>query len=186
MKNNSAMVLCLAMLMLSGCGDTTESQSNGDGNAVAAASGSVAPPANWMATDACAVIDKAAMAAIVGQPVVEASLALVHDSDGTTAATSKCYYKLNDGTQADLMMRWSPIADNTEGAMNLARNGLQETLKAFNKSLETMDGLGKAAFWADIGLLNVFIGEDKFVIISMPTGPQAKDHAIALARKLGA
>ena len=187
MKSNSALSLCVGTLILTGCGGTTGSQPDGDDNTVAAALGSVAPPANWKATDACSVIDKAAMATIVGIPVAETSLALVHESDGTTAADSQCTYKLTDDSQATLMMRWSPIADNSEGAINLARNALQETLKAFGKSLETIDGLGKAAFWADAaGQLNVFIGEDKFVIISMPTGPAAKDQAIILARKLGA
>lgn len=198
MKNNSALVLCVGTLIMTGCGGTTGSQPDGDGNTVAAAQGSVvppanatpgsvAPPANWKATDACWVIDKAAMATIVGKPVAETSLALVHESDGSTAAASQCTYKLTDGTEATLMMRWSPIADNSEGAINLARNALQETMKAFGKSLETIDGLGKAAFWAGIaGQLNVFIGEDKFIIISMPTGPAAKDQAITLARKLGA
>lgn len=172
---------------MTGCGGTTGSQSDGDRNTVAAVPVSGAPPANWKATDACSVIDKAAMATIVGKPVAETSLALVHETDGTTAATSQCTYALTDGTQATLMMRWSPIADNSEGAINLARNGLQETMKAFGQSLETIDGLGKAAFWAEMaGQLNVFIGEDKFVIISMPTGPAAKDSAITLARKLGA
>lgn len=198
MKISSTLVLGLATLMITGCGDNTGSPPNGDGNDVAAAPDSVAPsataaagnhspPADWKATDACAVIDKAAMAALVGKLVAETSLNLVHDSDGTTAATSQCTYALTDGGQASLMMRWSPIADNSAGAINLARNGLQETLKGFGMSLETIDGLGKAAFWADrAGQLNVFIGEDKFVIVSMPVGPAAKAHAIALARKLGA
>ncbi|MEO7815400.1 MAG: hypothetical protein ABIR87_08130 [Sphingomicrobium sp.] len=127
------------------------------------------------------------MAEIVGQSVRETSLNLVHQANGDTAATSQCTYTLADGGQATLMMRWSPIADNSEGAINLARNGLEETLKAFGKSLETIDGLGKAAFWAgSAGQLNVFIGEDKFVIISIPPGPAAKDNAMTLARKLGA
>lgn len=193
MKYNSALGLCVGTLIMTGCGGKTGSQPDGDGNTVAAAPssiaapGSVAPPANWKATDACSVIDKVMMAKIVGKPVTEISLDLVHESDGTTAADSRCTYKLADGTQATLMMRWSPIADNSEGAISLARKALQETLKAFGKSLETIDGLGKAAFWVDVaGQLNVFIGEDKFVIISMPTGPSAKEQAITLARKLGA
>ena len=187
MKTSSALAICIGTLITTGCGDSTGSQSNGDSNIVAAAPAGGAPPGNWNATDACSVIGKATLAEIIGQPVTETSLTLVHESDGTTAATSQCTYRLTDGGQATLMMRWSPIADNSEGAINLARNGLEETLKAFGKSLETIDGLGKAAFWAGLaGQLNVFIGEDKFVIISIPPGPAAKDHAVALARKLGA
>ncbi len=197
MKSISAWVLCIGALIMTGCEGTAGSKPDGNGNTGVADSasvqptnaelGSVAPPASWNATEACSVIDKAAMAAIVGQAVTETSLALVHESDGKTAADSKCTYTLADGGQASLMMRWSPIADNSEGAINLARNGLQETLKAFGQSLETIDGLGKATFWAGAaGQLNVFIGEDRFVIISMPVGSAAKDQATALARKLGA
>lgn len=34
--------------------------------------------------------------------------------------------------------------------------------------------------------LNVFIGEDKFAIITVPASDASKEQAVALARKLGA
>jgi hypothetical protein len=34
--------------------------------------------------------------------------------------------------------------------------------------------------------MNVFIGDDKFAIITLPSSPSSKEQAIALARQLGA
>ncbi|MBX3593003.1 hypothetical protein [Sphingomonas sp.] len=184
--------LATGSILLAGCGgggsgSTPATADNGAAPAAVAGGGGATPPAGWNALDACAVIDKAAMAAIVGKSVSETALGMVSESDGTTAATSECTYTLDGGEQATVMLRWSPIADNNEGAINLTRNGLQQTLKAFGGSVETLNGLGKAAFWVDATKsLNVFIGEDKFAIINMPRGPAAKDHGIAVAKRLGA
>jgi len=187
MKSKCAIALCAGTLILSACGGANSAPSGNDANSAVVDPCGTKPPGDWNAVDACSVVAEASISALLGKAVTETSLSLVNESDGTTAAGSQCTYRLADGSQASLMMRWSPIADNSEGAINLARNGLQETLKAMGKSLETIDGLGKAAFWAGAaGQLNVFIGEDRFVIISMLPGAAAKDQAVALARKLGA
>ena len=176
---------CLGLAVLSACGGD-----RGDGNTAATSastSGGKKPPANWNAVDACKVIDGATYGGFVGKTVKSTSLALERESDGVTAATSQCSYELSDGQRVTIMLRWSPINDNTEGAINAARDGLNATVKAFNGKVESVDGLGKAAYWVEIAnSLNVFIGEDKFAIISVPASPSARDQAIAIARKLGA
>src|SRR3546814_4287869 len=81
------------------------------------------------------------------------------------------------------MLRWAPSGDNSDGSINLTRNGLEQTLKGFGGHVETIDGLGKAAFWAGMTKsLNVFIGEDKFAIITVPASEASKEQAVALAR----
>src|SRR3546814_20975972 len=86
------------------------------------------------------------MSAFLGQAFTETRLGNVSQSDGATAVTSECSYQLADGGSATLMLRWSPIGDNSEGSINLTRNGLEQTLQGFGGHVETLDGLGKAAF----------------------------------------
>ena len=176
----------IAALLLVGCGSTATPGANAGNGTSDAAAGGIKPPSDWNALDACAAVNKAAMTTILGKQVT-ATLALVNESDGTTAATSECTYTLGDGGTASLMMRWSPINDNTEGSINLTRNTLQQTVKAFGGSVETIESLGKAAFWTGkTNSLNVYIGEDKFLIVNTPSGPDAKAQAVAVAKKLGA
>lgn len=177
----------IAALLLAGCGSTATSGADAGNGTSDAATGGNKPPSDWNALDACTAFNKGAMTAILGKPVTATTLALVNESDGTTAATSECTYALGDSGKASLMMRWSPINDNTEGSINTTRNTLQQTVKAFGGSVEIIGDLGKAAFWVDLtNSLNVYIGEDKFLIINTPSGPDAKSQAINVAKKLGA
>ena len=85
------------------------------------------------------------------------------------------------------MLRWSPIADNTQAAIATAHSGAEQTIKAFGGSVDTVGGLGKAAFWAGkIDSLNVFIDDAIFAIITLPSSPNAQSHVINLVKKLGA
>lgn len=183
MKTISFLAVLAGSLTLAGCGGSTDTAKSGD-----QAKGSPAAPAGWNAADACAVVDKAKMAKTAGKPVGETSLGLVHvSSGGSDATTSECSYIMKDGSRASVMLRWSPIADNSDGAINMARNGAKQTVEAFGGTIETVEGLGKAAFWiGKTGTLNVFIGEDKFAIVTLPGGPSSKEQAMALARELGA
>jgi len=146
-------------------------------------------PANWKATDACSIIDKTTVAQVLGVAVTEASVSLVHEPSAGAgdAATSECTYILDSG-RASVMTRWSPIADNTDGAINTAKKTMTETLAAFGGGkVEDVAGLGKASFWvAKANQLQSFIGEDRMVLITVPDGPDAKTKAIALAKKAGA
>lgn len=171
--------------LLSACGDPAP---GGDGASTPAATAAAASTDGWKATDACATIDKAAMAAFLGTGVESTSLGLVNQSDGTSAAGSECTYLLAEGGRAQLLLRASPINDNTPEAIAMARNGTQQTIDAFGGGkIDDLPGLGKAAFWVEkIQALNVFIGDDRFAIITLPAGPAAKEQAIAIAKKLGA
>lgn len=188
MLKQSTALIVIASLFLAGCGEDMQSgETKGAGFASSNAQTGSTPPPNWNATDACAVFDKAAMGEVLSQTVNETAIGNVSETDGTTAATSECTYHLADGGTATIMLRWSPIGDNSEGSINLTRNGMDQALKGFGGSVEDIDELGKAAFWAGMAnSLNVFIGEDKFAIITMPAGPSAKDQAITIAHKLGA
>lgn len=185
MSRSMMLAAVAASLTLAGCDGEPADKS--DSASAAAAKSGRAPPRDWNAADACAVVDKAAMSAILGQAVTETRLDNVSQSDGATAVTSECSYQLADGGSATLMLRWSPIGDNSEGSINLTRNGLEQTLKGFGGHVETVGGLGKAAFWAAMTKsLNVFVGEDKFAIITVPASDASKEQAVALAHKLGA
>lgn len=187
MRKMSFAALSAASLLLAGCGGASDTAKESGSSETASTDGASGPPAGWNAADACAVVDKAKMAAIVGKPVSEASLGLVHVSSGADATTSECSYIMEDGDRASVMLRWSPIADNSEGAINLARNGAKQTIEAFGGTIENVDGLGKSAFWiGKTDTMNVFIGEDKFVIITLPGGSASKEQATTLARQLGA
>ena len=86
------------------------------------------------------------------------------------------------------MTRWSPINDNTDGAIAAAKATMKQTLAAFGGGdVEDVPGLGKASFWvAKVDQLQSFIGEDRMVLITVPSGPDSKAKAIALAKRAGA
>lgn len=185
MKTLSFVALFAGSLTLAGCGGSPDSTKQGE---QADAKRGVAAPAGWNAADACSVVDKAKMAATTGKPVSEASLGLVHvSSGGGDATTSECSYIMEDGSRASVMLRWSPIGDNTPEAMATALSASKQSVEAFGGTADPVEGLGKSAFWVDkIDAMNVFIGDDKFAIITLPSNPKSKAQATALARDLGA
>lgn len=182
-----------ALLALAGCGGSPEASGNGAAADAAAGSGATATaasggmPADFKATDACAVIDKAAVGTALGVTVTEASLGLVHEpSGGADAATSECTY-LFDGGRATVMTRWSPIGDTSDDTITQARNTTNATLKPFGGgTVEDVPGVGRASLWVEkIGQLQTFIGKDRMIMITVPSGTGAKDKAVALAHKAG-
>ena len=185
MKTSAFTAVLAASLALTGCGQSGDAAKSGE---QAGPKGGPAAPAGWNAADACSVVDKAKMAAATGKPVSEATLGLVHQSSGSgDAATSECNYIMEDGSRASVMLRWSPIGDNTPDAMTAALNTSRQSAEAFGGTAEPVEGLGKSAFWiGKIDAMNVFIGDDKFAIITLPSSPSSKEQAIALARQLGA
>jgi hypothetical protein len=185
MHSKSTIAMLAAALTLSACGGTAP---EGDSAAPSTTAEAKKSSGDWNATDACAMVDKAAMATFLGTAIESTSLGLVNQSDGTTAAGSECTYLLAEGGRAQLLLRQSPINDNTPEAIAMARSGTQQTIDAFGGGkIEDIPGLGKAAFWVGkIDALNVFIGEDRFAIITLPASDAAKDQAIAIAKRLGA
>lgn len=185
MKTLSFAAVLSGALALASCGQSGDTAKPGE---QVDAKGGSAAPAGWNAADACSVVDKAKMAATAGKPVSEASLGLVHESSGGgDATTSECSYVMEDGSRASVLLRWSPIGDNTPDAMAAALNTSKQSVEAFGGTVEPIEGLGKSAFWiGKIDAMNVFIGNDKFAIITLPSSPSSKEQATALARELGA
>ncbi|UKK84845.1 hypothetical protein L7H23_01700 [Sphingopyxis sp. BSN-002] len=183
MKTCLSIALVAGSLALAGCGQSGDAAKTGE-----RADAKGAAPADWNAADACAMVDKAKMAKTAGKPVAEASLGLVHvSSGGGDATTSECSYIMEDGSRATVLLRWSPISDNTPEAMALTLKTTKESSEAFGATVEPVEGLGKSAFWtAKIDSLGVFIGDDKFAVITLPSSPSSKEQALALARDLGA
>jgi hypothetical protein len=184
-KQRAASLACTVSLLLAGC-DGPPPARTGSGNAIA--NETAAATANWDATDACGLLDKAAVGAALNDKVTETSLALVHQPSGAEAATSECTYMLAGGGRATLMTRNSPIADNTPAAMAQARKSTEQSVSAFSdKKVEDVTGIGKAAFFVPgINQLNVFIDESKFVVLTIGSAPEpsAKATAVELIRKI--
>lgn len=193
MRNAQLGLMAGLAFTLSACGGGPAAPAGGEGNGAAPAAATASAggmPADWRATDACGIIDKATLGTVLGTTVSETSLGLVHEPNAASgeAATSECSYTLADGS-ATVMTRWSPINDNTDGVISQTRNATQQALSAFGSSakVEDIPGVGKASLWVEkIGQLQTFIGEDRMVTITVPAGAGAKDKAIALARKAGA
>ncbi|MEJ5976829.1 hypothetical protein WG901_09305 [Novosphingobium sp. PS1R-30] len=176
-------------LALAACGSANEAPADKPAaSGGQATSGGV--PANWKATDACSILDKATVAEILKRDVSETGLSLVHEPGTAEAGTSECTYSGPDGNVASLSARWSPINDNTAETIAAARSTSEATLKAFGKTLEDVPGLGKAAFFAPgIDQLTVFIDDARMIVVTaqkVPDGAAGKDVAIALAKKAGA
>ena len=184
----------LVLAGLTGC-DQKAPDSNtapAAGSTPGAATVATETPSSWNAADACSIVDKAAVAEILGREIASTQLSLVHEADGANAATSECAYLGADGASvARLMTRWSPINDNTTEAIAMARSTTEASMKAFSSvPLEDIPGLGKAAFLAPtISQLNVFIDDARMIMVTVekvPDGAQGKDLAVAMAKKAGA
>ena len=179
---NAAIVAGLGAFLLAGCGGGAKDGAAAEGDdKTAAASG-------WDASDACALLDKAAVGAALGDTVTETSLAFVTKAEGANAATSECTYLLKGGSRATLMARRSPIGDNSDAAIKQTRETTERTMAAFSdKKIEDVAGLGKAAFFVPgINQMNVFLDESRFVILTIGSAPaaSAKDTAVALVGKI--
>jgi hypothetical protein len=179
-NNLKCAIAAIAALLVASCGGSGSTSASNGGNA--ASDGAKTATGAWDATDACALLDKAAVAAALKDAVTEASVGLVHEASGAEAATSECTYILASGSRATFMARKSPIADNTHEAIALARKTTQESVAAFtDKKVEDVPELGKAAFFVPgINQLNVFIDDKKFVILTISSAPNATAKATAV------
>lgn len=182
--------LLLAALLLTGCGATGGGDANDDGASKPAADAG-GEPANWQASDACTILDKAALAAALKQDIPDATLALVHQAGAAEAATSECSYIGADGAPvASLQARWSPIADGTDETIAAAHAATAASVKAFtDKPVEEIAGLGKAAYFVPgINQLHVYYDASRSIVLSLPRLPEGvngKDVAVELARQAG-
>jgi hypothetical protein len=179
---NGTIIAGLGALLLAGCGGEAEDGAAGDSAAKVAAAN------DWDASDACALLDKAAVGAALGDTVTETSLAFVNKAGDASAATSECTYRLAGGSTATLMARRSPIGDNSDTAIRQTRETTAKTMAAFSdKNIEDVAGLGKAAFFVPgINQMNVFLDDSRFVILTVGSAPAAtaKNVAVTLVGKI--
>ena len=182
---NGAIAAGLGALLLAGCGGGAK-----EGAPAADGETKVAAASDWDASDACALLDKAAVGAALGDTVTETSLAFVNKADGANAGTSECTYSLAGGSRATLMTRRSPIGDNSDAAIKQTRETTEKTMAAFSdKKIEAVAGLGTAAFFGPgINQMNVFLDDSRFVILTVGSAPAAtaKDVAAGLVGKIKA
>jgi len=70
----------------------------------------------------------------------------------------------------------------------MARKASDAAVSAFGKTIEDVPNVGKAAFFVPgINQLNVFVDDDKFVILTISSAPNdgVKAVAVELAGKIG-
>jgi len=173
-----------ATLLLASCGGKAETKQE---NSTGVAGNPVVSPV-WDAADACKLLDKSVLGTALKDPVTETSLGLVNQASGANAATSECRYTLASGANATLMTRCSPIADNTDEAIAASRKQMQSLVGALGKTVEDVPNLGKAAFFVPgINQMNVYIDDEKFVILTISSAPNetARATAINLVKKIG-
>lgn len=189
MRKGSLIAAGLAASLLAACGQGTKTEVVAEGTDESTSDGA-GMPADWKATDACSIIDKAEMGAAMKSPVTETALSLVSEASGANAATSECSYTLADGGKATVMTRWSPIADHTPDTIATTRSAAAASLKAFSqKEVEDVPGVGIGAFLVPgINQFNVFLDPRRMVMITISSAPdaEAKDRAVALAKAAGA
>lgn len=166
MKKQIILAIAGASLLLGACGNQAAKGGKNDGK-VAAKEGD-----DWDATNACAILDKAVLGEALNDNVTKTSLGLVSPESGPDAATSECTYKLASGGTATFMTRKSPIDDNTPEAIQMARKTTAESLAAFGEVAMDVPGLGKSAFYVpSLNQLNVFLDENRFVILTIGSAP---------------
>ena len=175
-----AVIGVAAVLALAGCGKS------GGSTGGAAPSGSTgggwSAPSGWKATDACATLDKAKVAAATGAAVKSATLSGVTEARDGMAAVSTCIYALDNGGSIGVLTRESP--DDSEPPADYVKQSADMGMK-----LEPVAGVGRTAFWADgLKSLQVFVDKRRYTAINYsmpPEGADAKGAATKIAHDLG-
>lgn len=162
-------------LALTGCGG---GEPAGGGTAAEqGAPGGGLPSSGWNVADACSVLAKADVAAVMGETVAGTELGTVSKGTDQLAGFSTCHYLMPDAMrQVGFMARLSPEPDNTPDAIRKARDEVAE----FMGPVSDEAGLGRAAFWVPkLRQMVVFIGDDRYANITMPAGDDAAMRAKA-------
>lgn len=134
---------------------------------------------SWNATDACKLLPKDKVAAIVGKPVASAELGAVNVSDGAnTASVSTCSYAFASGQRLTFMARWSPV-DMGDAEVAATRS----TLSSMGAATD-VPGLGRAAFRNKMQL--VVIPDQRryvsFTSLAPPDGVDLPAAEVAMAK----
>lgn len=159
----------LALVALAGCGD------GGSGGGTTAA----AAPDGWNALDACASVDKAAVAAATGSAVSGTELGPKNEAENGGAAFSMCTFSLASGAKLTVLTREAPDGEGIDAAIAEARKAGQE----FGSPAVDVAGLGRAAMWtAKPPALQLFLDDRRYATISL-FGANAMPDASDAARE---
>jgi len=136
--------------------------------------------------DACTLITKADVAAIMGQPYQDGQHGLENDGSGGTAVFSECRFALaaDPFTKVSVFVRRSPVNDNTPSAIEQDRQSMREN---FNATLRDVAGVGDVAFWAVYPSgrqLHVFKGGNLYLFVTLSSTFPDNDATIAKAKAL--
>lgn len=172
-----------AALLLAGCGGNGSGGGGADGGATA----------TWKATDACAVLDKAVVAATLNAAVASAKLDVVHAAGGGEPLFSQCVYTLADGR---MLMFGTGQATNGSSLHEQVEHMRDQASVLSNTKAVDLPGLGKAALWSpELGSLYAFLGDGRFAAATLaqpdfrkpqPSTSQIQAADTAILRKVGA
>lgn len=149
---------------------------------------------SWKATDACALLDKAKVAQVMGQPVAETKLAPVVEDSGNGVSFSNCTYTMADGRMVSFMARNSTDAAHTPADIANTKKQLADMSP---QQFEDVPGLGRTAYWSTgLKQLNVYLDEHRWLIFTFTfagtgmmhnqgSSDELKAKAVALARAGG-
>jgi hypothetical protein len=166
--------------LLAGCGSSSASIAAHNSSGTSTAQSKL---------DACTLITKADVAAIMGQSFQDGEHGLENDGSGGAAAFSECRFALTSDAfnKVSVFVRRSPVDDNSTAAIEQVRQTMRED---FNATLHDVSGVGDVAFWAVFPSgrqLHVFKGGNLYLFVSMsskyPDDAMTLDKAKALALK---
>jgi len=135
--------------------------------------------AGQVTLDACALLARADVEAVLGAPVKEPAHGMENEGDATTATISECHYDPGSESStrsATVFVRRSPADDNSTGAITSVRDTVKEMA---GTDPQAVAGIGDTAFWGGRRAgLHVFKGPNWYLIISV----DGFDDAIALVK----
>lgn len=163
-----ALVMTLAALALSGCGDAGGAAGKDQAGTASA----------WPATDACKALGSERAARIMGSALTGSELSGVVQMAPNMAAMSMCQFQFANGETLNLLLRESPYDDATPDEIERAR-----TMDGTMPPARDIAGLGKLAMWTDRpAQLQVFVDERRRIIVTLaPNGKAGLDQARAVA-----
>jgi hypothetical protein len=136
--------------------------------------------------DACALVAKADVEAVLGASVKAPAHGTEVEGDAQTATISECRYAPGSeasAKSATVFVRRSPVGDNTPAAIASVRDTVKEMAGA---DPQTIPGIGDTAFWGGQRAgLHVFKGGNWYLIIRVDgfDDDAAMDKTKALAQK---
>jgi hypothetical protein len=169
-RKTLAVALLAAILPGSGSSTSQPGGVSASGGQVGAAQGKF---------DACALVARAEVEALLGAQVKEPQYGMENAGDATTATISECRYdpgSESSAKSATVFVRRSPVNDNTPSAIASVRDTVKEMA---GTDPQAVPGVGDTALWGGHRAgLHVFKGSNWYLIISV----DGFDDAVALEK----